>query len=532
MTRLKPTKHKVGKAQSCRVLAASCAHVTLSGPDQTVTGLTADSRQVRPGFIFAALPGSRTSGNLFVQDALKAGATVILHDGTLSLPENVTQLQHDQPRYALALMSAAFHGHPARAMTMIAITGTNGKTSTTAMIEAILSMEQTDSNQKQRVGVIGTTGIRYPNILGTTETIHDSRPLTTPDPVTLHHHLRVMADNRCSVVVMEVSSHALDQQRTAGIPWRVAVFTNLTRDHLDYHGSQQAYFDSKASLFLPNEPNEPNEPQQKIEYPCPQIAVIGTDDPWGKKLAQSCTLNMPVWTFGMDSLEADTHFRASDIVLSWQESRFRLITPEETVDICLPSAGHFNVANALAAAATCWQLGVRGAAIARGLRCFHAVPGRMESIRRGQSFAVVVDYAHTPDALKRLLYNARLLTKQGRIITLFGCGGDRDTGKRAIMGQLAARLGEYSIITDDNPRSEDPAAIRQAILHGCRQESGHAMEIPDRALAIAQALELATPGDAVLIVGKGHETVQITASGTHPFDDAQTAHDHLTRMGF
>ena len=534
-------------SRACRELVAggfssTNAPLTLCGPDQAITGLTADSRQVEPGFIFAALPGTRTSGHRFVEAALKAGAKAILHDGTLSLPEGITQLRHAQPRQALAHLSAAFYGHPAREMSMIAITGTNGKTSTAAMIEAILGMAHTDTGfrpwgGKPRVGIIGTTGVRYPGAPGTHERIYDRRALTTPDPVTLHKHLRAMADNHCSVVVMEVSSHALDQQRTQGIPWRVAVFTNLTRDHLDYHGSQQAYFECKASLFLPDKTSGISEENTQ---PCPEVAVIGTDDAWGKALVNRCIPKIPVCTFAMDGTEADAHWRACDRVLSWRESRFRLITPEGGVDICLPSAGRFNIANALAAAATCWQLGVRGEAIALGLKHFQPAPGRMETIHMGQPFAVVVDYAHTPDALKRLLLSARSLieksTQKGRIITVFGCGGERDIGKRAMMGQWAARLGAYTLITDDNPRSEDPKAIRQDILSGCLQESGHdrigIIEIPDRALAIAQALALAAPGDAVLIAGKGHETVQITANGTDPFDDAQVARDHLARMGF
>lgn len=511
------------------MLAAHCAGLVMSGPEQRVTGLTADSRQVRPGFIFAALSGSRTSGHHFVQAALHAGASAILHDGTLSLAAEVTQLRHRQPRQALAYLAAAFHGHPAREMTMIAITGTNGKTSTAAMIEAILSVQGAGGlkEERARIGVIGTTGIRYPNRLGTAQIIHEN-PLTTPDPVSLHRHLRAMADQQCTAVVVEVSSHALAQQRTAGISWRVAVFTNLTRDHLDYHGSEQAYFDSKATLFLPEA--QRSHPADGKEYP--DMAVIGTDDPWGEKLANHCKDVMPVWTFRSHDQALYADFRAREVALSWQSSRFRLIMPEEAVDLCLPCAGHFNVANALAAAATCRSLGVRSEVIAQGLQRFRPAPGRMEPIHAGQPFAVVVDYAHTPDALERLLYSARLLTKTGRILTVFGCGGERDRGKRAMMGQRAARLGDLCIITDDNPRSEDPAAIRQEILRGCQQASGHTLEIPDRTRAIAHALQQATPGDAVLIAGKGHEKVQIMADGSHPFDDLQVARNHLRKMGF
>ena len=356
----------------------------------------------------------------------------------------------------------------------------------------------------------------------------DTPLLTTPDPVTLHRTLRVMADRGCSVVIMEVSSHALAQHRTTGIPWQVAVFTHLTRDHLDYHGSERAYFESKASLFLPHSvAGVVGREREGV----PRAAVIGTEGSWGRALWNRCASFMPVWAFGLAESGGQGPFSAHDLVLSWQGSRFRLMLPDDaSVDVVLPSIGRFNVSNALAASAACWQLGCRGEAIVRGLQHFSPPPGRMEPISCGQPFAVVVDYAHTPDALERVLNNARLLTQRGRIITVFGCGGARDRGKRAIMGQLAARLSDYSVITDDNPRTEDPAAIRRAILEGCRQEVGQTVEIADRALAIGHALQQARPNDAVLIVGKGHEAVQIMADGTHPFDDAQVARGFLASL--
>ena len=517
-----PPPVATGRPRSCHALAACWPSVRCDGPDRAVTGVTADSRQVSPGFLFAALPGVQTSGAHFVPAALAAGATAILHDGTLALSQEIPQLHHPHPRLALAHLAAAFQGHPAREMTMLAITGTNGKTSTAAMVEAILARGGSQHGAGQRVGVIGTTGIYHPGERGGAP-LYDENPLTTPDPVSLHHHLRTMADHACSAVVMEVSSHALVQQRTAGIPWRVAVFCNLTRDHLDYHGSEEAYFDSKASLFIP----------QAEGQPPPQTAIIGTDDPWGRRLVPRCReRQIDCVTFGLDGPEQTTDFYARDIRLSWEGAHFCLRMPKGEVEIILPGAGRFNVSNALAAAATCWQLGVGREGIAEGLRRFRPAPGRMETLHAGQPFAVVVDYAHTPDALERLLKSARLLNGQGRIITVLGCGGERDTGKRALMGQRAARWGTHSIITDDNPRSEDPQVIRAAILQGCQQEAGPATEIPDRAAAIAHALQMAAPGDVVLLAGKGHETVQITAEGTHPFDDAAVAREQLARMGF
>ncbi|MEO5339362.1 MAG: UDP-N-acetylmuramoyl-L-alanyl-D-glutamate--2,6-diaminopimelate ligase [Magnetococcus sp. MYC-9] len=501
--------------RSCRALAHGCEGLQVTGPDPLIRGLSADSRQVAEGTLFAALPGVHTSGNHFVQQALEAGAVAILHDGRLALPDGVTQLCHPQPRQALAWLAAAFYGHPARRMTMIAITGTNGKTSTAAMIEAILNRRP----EQRGVGVIGTTGIRHPGG-------QQPNPMTTPDPVALQGHLRAMADQGCDAVVMEVSSHALDQFRTAGIPWRVAVFTHLTRDHLDYHGSEQAYFDSKAALFLRD---------------APATAVIGIDEPWGALLAERCAGRMPLATFRMGcetpplaqppTPVAWQPFCAEAIELSWLFSRFRLRRVGATLDISLPCAGRFQIANAMAAAATGWQLGLADPIIVEGLRHFQPAPGRMQLVQSGQPFAVVVDYAHTPDALQRVLQTARTVTK-GRIITVFGCGGERDTGKRTLMGQVAARLAEHTIVTDDNPRSEAPRAIRQAILEGCRQETGRHEEVADRDQAIGRALALATPEDAVIIAGKGHETVQITADGPQPFDDVQTARNHLARMGY
>ncbi|MBF0401267.1 MAG: UDP-N-acetylmuramoyl-L-alanyl-D-glutamate--2,6-diaminopimelate ligase [Magnetococcales bacterium] len=501
---------------SCRALAARCEGVRMQGPDLPITGLSADSRQVAPGFLFAALAGTRTVGSHFVTAALAAGAVAVLHDGSLELPASVAQFSHPNPRHALALLAAAFYGNPARQMRMVAITGTNGKTSTAAMVEAILLQ------QGERVGVIGTTGIRYPGF-------EQANPLTTPDPVALHRQLRNMADNRCSSVVMEVSSHALDQHRTAGIPWQVAVFTHLSRDHLDYHQTEQAYFDSKAALFLRDGPAR---------------AVIGIEEPWGQRLAQRCLGVLPVATFSIgppvhapvvppltDPALVAQPFYADDIALSWLGCRFRLHTPVGTLPVTLPGAGRFNVANALAAAATGWQLGIPEATIAAGLRQFSPAPGRMQTVQGGQPFAVVVDYAHTPDALERVLQTARSLTT-GRIIAVFGCGGERDSGKRPLMGQVAARLAEQTIVTDDNPRSEDPQAIRDAIVQGCRQEAGSVEVLPDRAEAIAHAIAMADPGDAVIIAGKGHETVQITAKGCQPFDDVQTARHCLAAQGW
>ncbi len=500
------TQHK-----DCRTLAAR-AGVKHLGPNYSITGISADSRTIEPGFLFAALPGVRTDGRRFIPQALAAGAVAILHDGgplpeivTGAIPGHIAELHHTDPRLALAHLAAAFQDFPGRGMETIAITGTNGKTTVAAMIESILK------RRGRRVGVIGTTGIRYPGQ-------QRPNPLTTPDPVQFQAILREMRDHRCNTVIAEVSSHALDQHRTSGTPWRLALFTNLSRDHLDYHKDETAYFAAKTRLFLEHGP---------------QTAVINAADPWGQVLADRCQKPRPgqnrpeVIRFSDDSEEIPADFSAEGVALGWQQTRFILRTPGEAVPVSIPAAGRFNVENALAAAAACWQLGVREADIVRGLGRFRPPPGRMQTIQVGQPFAVVIDFAHTPDALERLLTSARELTPEGRLITVFGCGGDRDPGKRLPMGRIASRLGDLTIVTDDNPRRENPSQIRHTILKGCLESGGRCLDIPNRRIAIYHALDAAFPDDAVLIIGKGHERYQITAGGKHPFDDAEVARGYL-----
>ena len=491
----------------CQTLADACPGLSRHGPNRTIAGLSADSRAIRPGFLFAALPGVQTDGRRYISQALAAGAVAILDAGGPldgELPADVARLCHPDPRLALSHLAAAFYGHPARRMRMVAITGTNGKTSVAAMIESILG------SRGERVGVIGTTGIRHPGI-------RKPNPLTTPDPVLLQSTLRQMVDNRCDTAVVEVSSHAMSQRRTAGTPWAVALFTNLSRDHLDYHPSLEDYFAAKARLFL--------------EDPV-AAAVINGGDAWGQQLLERLHRerpDLPTTLFGATPGGPRDRFVADAIALGWEQTRFVMGTPGESIPVSIPGAGRFNVENALAAAAACWQLGAREREIARGLGRFRPPAGRMQTIHVGQPFAVVVDFAHTPDALERLLTTARELTPDGRLITVFGCGGNRDTGKRRLMGQIASRLGELAIVTDDNPRDEDPSAIRRTVLTGCLESGGRCLEIPDREEAIIHALEAAYPGDAVLIVGKGHERFQITAGQNRPFDDAEIAREYLER---
>ncbi|MBF0273252.1 MAG: UDP-N-acetylmuramoyl-L-alanyl-D-glutamate--2,6-diaminopimelate ligase [Magnetococcales bacterium] len=477
--------------------------VRLVGADVEISAVTADSRLVGPGALFAALSGSRAQGAQFIDPALAAGAVAILHDGSREIP--ATGVIHPQPRRALAALAAAFYDHPTDGLPCVGITGSNGKTTVAAMVEAILGASGMAS------GVIGTTGSRHGG---------GTRPatLTTPDPVTLQQTLHEMRAHGCAAVVAEVSSHALTQQRTAGIPWSAVAFTNLSRDHLDYHGTMEAYWQAKRSLFL--------------DPPHPGAAIINLDDPKGRELVQACEhRGIPVSGFSLEGAP-EARFTAKDIRLEWTRTCFHMTTPQAPLDLVVESSGRFNVANALTAAALCWSLGVRESGIAAGLSAFRPVRGRLEPIRHGQPFTVIVDFAHTPDALERLLTTAAEISPQARRLLVFGCGGERDAGKRPIMGEIAGRLASFTVVTDDNPRSEDPASIRQEILRGLETAGGPFDTIPARDRAIGAAISMARPGDVVLIAGKGHETGQITATGIIPFDDAQTARDHLARLGF
>ncbi len=477
----------------------------LLGPDTEISALTADSRAVTLGSLFAALTGTHTQGSRYMAQAIVAGASAILHDGTTQLKGDLPQIIHPTPRRLLAELAAAFFGHPANGLTMIAVTGSNGKTTVAAMVEAILTASGLTT------GVIGTTGMRHSGI-------QLAPSLTTPDPITLQQTIRTMADQGVKAVVVEVSSHALTQFRTAGIRWDAAAFTNLSRDHLDYHGTMEHYWQAKSHLFL--------------DAPHPKAAIINADDPKGNELTQMVVKQGIKWSrFAIEKQESVDYF-TRNIHSTWQQSNFTLHTPSNTLPITLHAAGRVNIANALTATALCDTLGIDPEAITRGLNQFRPVHGRMDPINAGQPFTVLIDFAHTPDALKRLLLTAQEITPTSRRILVFGCGGERDAGKRGIMGSIAGELAHHTILTDDNPRSEDPDQIRLDIKAGLNERRATYTEIPARDQAIAYALELAQANDVIMIAGKGHETVQITATGHHPFNDAQIARDHLAHLGF
>ncbi|MEO5376379.1 MAG: UDP-N-acetylmuramoyl-L-alanyl-D-glutamate--2,6-diaminopimelate ligase [Magnetococcus sp. DMHC-6] len=422
----------------------------------------------------------------------------------------MSQWIHPDPRQALALLAGQFYHHPGRQLEVIALTGTNGKTTIAAMLEAIYHALGAN------VGVIGTTGVRY---YSTTDgVVNDPSPLTTPDPIALQHRLRQMVTAGCQAAILEASSHALDQRRLFGLPLAAAVFSNLSRDHLDYHGTLENYFAAKARLFTEM---------------APKVAIINQDDPYGGALLELCGTKTNVWSYGTTAARLSsmpkTTFTAHDIQLSWEKTSFTLTSPLGAFLVELAIPGGFNVYNALAAATTAFALGIPQTAIQLGLKQFRPVTGRMQKIQMGQDFTVVVDFAHTPDALENLLSSARKIqsSSKGRLLLVFGCGGDRDPGKRELMGQIAGRFADFTVITDDNPRSESPEAIRLAIVHGCQQVNGSCIQIGSRQEAIETALSMAKPFDVVLIAGKGHETVQITATGSLPFQDLAVVQEAL-----
>ncbi len=459
-----------------------------------IQGITYDSRKVRENYLFAALPGAKHKGEEYVKEALQRGAAAIIAETPLELPAHIAFAQVADARRALADISCAFFEFPSRYLQTIGVTGTNGKTTVSFLIKAIMMAAG------RAPGLLGTVHYEIGQRL-----IPSSR--TTPESADLQALLRQMLVAGCRSAVMEVSSHALAQKRVWGIDFDVAVFTNLTAEHLDYHRDMQNYFAAKSALFCGLGHREKK-----------SVAVINVDDEWGRKLMGGRHNRVQEITYGLD---AEAQVRAESLQMNQTGSSFTLQTPWGKADIRLGLLGRFNVSNALAACAACGSLGVDPALMAEVLSQPISVPGRLEAVANRRGIHVFVDYAHTADALKNVLGTLRECTDR-RIITVFGCGGDRDRTKRAPMGSVAARMADYSIVTTDNARSEDPSEIAGAVLAGFG--SGARVEmILDRAEAIARAIALAEPGDVVLIAGKGHETYQEIGHTIMPFDDAEVA---------
>jgi len=464
--------------------------LSVKGPQRAeVTGVTCDSRQVRPGFVFVAVAGLRRDGWVFAADAVRRGAVAVVSAHADVLSRDVCHACVENPRRAAAELASAFFGRPADRLILVGITGTNGKTTAAYLVQAILR------ESGHEPGLVGTVEYRIGE-----RTIPAER--TTPEAPALQSMLAQMVGAGCESAVMEVSSHALVQERTHGIAYDVGVFTNLTHDHLDYHGNLEEYFEAKARLF-----------QDLGKGGKRATAVINADDPWGRRLVGR-TKAAAVVTYGMGEGAA---VQGCDAAVTPSGSRFRARSPWGDVSVRLRLLGRFNVSNALAAVAVCGVLGVDPARAASALERVPAVPGRLERVESAADFAVFVDYAHTDDALSHVLSTVREITP-GRVIVVFGCGGNRDRAKRPLMGGVAARLADYSILTSDNPRKEDPAEIIAAIRQGFGADSNVEV-VEDRAAAIGRAVAMARSGDSVVIAGKGHENFQEFANTTVPFDD-------------
>ena len=482
-------------------LAARCEGAVIRGNKElAITGIEHDSRKVQAGTLFVCIPGTHVDGHTFIPQAVKAGAVAILTTREdVEVPEGVAVLRVPELQTALDAMVPYFYDYPAQSMRVIGITGTNGKTTTSYLTRAILR------RAGYKVGLIGTIQIMMEEEVFP---IHN----TTPDVVELQHTLAIMRDKGLDYVVMEVSSHALDQERVAGIEFDTAVFTNLTQDHLDYHKTMENYMLAKAKLF--DKVGQPGQKQGKT-------AVVNIDDAAGATmLAHAHCAHI---AYAIDNAAAD--LRATDVNVLASGAQFTLNHASfGQMPLSLHITGIFNVYNVMSAVGAALAEHIDADVIAATLADFTAVPGRFELVKAGQDFSIIVDYAHTPDGVQNVLETARKIAKK-RIIAVFGCGGDRDNTKRPIMGRLAGELADVVIATSDNPRTEDPQRILDQVEAGVEETIGskHHEKIIDRRAAIYRAIELAEKDDIVAILGKGHENYQILKTGTIHFDDREEA---------
>lgn len=474
-----------------------------SGPDPSISDIVYDSRNATPGSVFVAMHGGTTDGNQYLEKAIKQGAVAIVTDSSVAWEQirsrhpgiAVASVSHG--RRALAEISAGFFGHPEKNLYLSGVTGTNGKTTTTWLLDSMLR-------------AAGRSSV----LAGTIETHVGeqvrSSPHTTPESRDLFELFAEGAAAGATEAVMEVSSHALDQERVWSLHWDVAVFTNLTRDHLDYHGDMESYFQAKAKLFT----GQGAAP--------PRVAVIHVGDPYGERLVKLArSAGSEVSTFGLDAGD----FHAGGLEFGRQGTRFRMTTTAGESELHTRLAGTANVLNLLAASAAAMARGLSLEEIVRGVKSARQVPGRFETVDCGQPFTVIVDYAHTDDALRNVVQLARqwASARGGRVMMVFGCGGDRDRGKRPRMGRAAGEGSDFVVVTSDNPRSEDPGTILSEILPGVEASGAAFVVEPDRMLAIRIAMAEAREDDVVVIAGKGHEKVQILRDRTIPFDDVAVA---------
>ena len=470
--------------------------VIIGNRDTVITGIEHDSRKVQQGTLFVCIPGVHVDGHKFIPQAVAAGASAIVTTREdVEVPQGIAVLRVKELQPALDTIVPYFHDYPARKMRVVGITGTNGKTTTSYITRAILR------KAGYKVGLIGTIQIMIEDEV---LPIHN----TTPDVVELQHTLAMMRDKGMDYVVMEVSSHALDQNRVAGIEFDTAVFTNLTQDHLDYHKTFDNYLAAKKILFLNA-----------------KKAVVNVDDPYADRIMEG--LSIPILTFGVRD-RAD--LSATNIDITTRGVQFDLHTPVGDCRMNLPIPGLFSVFNAMGSVGLALSIGLPLDRIKEGLESMTSVSGRLEPVSAGKNvpFSVFVDYAHTPDALENVLKTIREFAKR-RVICVFGCGGNRDRAKRPIMGEIAGRFSDLAIITSDNPRNENPMDIIDTIEEGVKRSGTHYLVIENRRDAIAHALELAEPEDVVLIAGKGHENYQEINGTKYHFDDKEIVEELLRK---
>ena len=464
-------------------------------PESEISGIAYDSRAVCPGYTFVAIRGLQTDGHNYIPNAVKAGAAVIICEEVPA--EDIPFIQVENSRLALSLISAAWFRYPAREMKLIGVTGTSGKTTTTHLIKHIL-----EEAENAKVGLVGTNGNRIGR-----ELIHTE--FTTPESLELQGLFRRMADEGCSYAVMEVSSHSLAMDRVGGLRFDVAAFTNLTQDHLDLHKTMEEYAAAKHRLFLMCD-----------------TACMNLDDPYVSTMMQG--ISCPCLTTSVADPGADLF--ADQVSLTAQGVSFLAVYGEERVPVTLAIPGMFSVHNALTALSVCMAAGIPLSKAAAALATAKGVKGRVETVPTGKDYTILIDYSHKPDALENVLRTLRPVTK-GRLITLFGCGGDRDRQKRPIMGRVAAEFSDFVIVTSDNPRTEDPDAIIAEIVEGLKDASTPYHVLTDRIDAIHYAIDNASPGDVILLAGKGHEGYQIVGHEKHHMDEREIVADYLKEKG-
>jgi UDP-N-acetylmuramoyl-L-alanyl-D-glutamate--2,6-diaminopimelate ligase len=479
------------------------ASIPPAAEDLEIRQVASDSRKVKPRALFFALHGAQSDGNAFVRDAVSRGAAAIASEETVpaSMPSSVAWIRVREARKTLALTGANFFGHPAEALQLVAVTGTNGKTTTSSLVDAMVKASGA------KTGLFGT--IAYHTPLG-----EYPAPNTTPESVDLQGFLAEIRDAGGRFAVLEASSHALALERLWGCHFAAAVFTNLTREHMDYHKTFEDYFAAKKKLF------------EGTGASAPEVAVINADDEYGKRLTG---LAKKTVTYG---LESDADITTKKFQLTFNGLAFTAQTPHGKLQVASSLVGRINVYNILAAIGAAQALGLSAEIIQDGIRSLESVSGRFQRIDLGQPYFVIVDYAHTDDALENLIRTARELNPKGRIITLFGCGGGKDRTKRPVMGEVTGRLSDLTILSSDNPRTEDPLKIISDIIVGLQKTSGKYLIEPDREKAIGAAMDEARAGDIVLLAGKGHENYQILADRTLEFDDRDVARRALRGRGY